>query len=261
MKVQPRAAVTIGLVIAYCAVVSLVWAITGVDYEAVHETPWRGIVLPVGIGAALIAAVTTYLGWWAPALRDRPPGKRWMLLVPGCFVLAGLGLLAGVDLGSIAALQLGGLVLGVLLVGFSEEMLVRGVGLVGLRGSFAEAGAWFVSCLLFGLIHVVNAFFGQGLGATLVQVVFAFVMGTVLYVVRRATGLLVVGMLLHAFWDFASLAGEAAGREESAWSVLAVVQYPALVLALVALVPLLRSEPAPSWTASTTRSPRPAQPA
>jgi hypothetical protein len=52
------------------------------------------------------------------------------------------------------------------LVGFSEEMLTRGTGLVGLRGGVGEAAAWFLSCLLLGLLHALNIFSGQAIGAT-----------------------------------------------------------------------------------------------
>lgn len=63
---------------------------------------------------------------------------------------------------------------------------------------------WYVSSLRFGLIHVPNMLFGQGIGATVQQVFFAFAIGTAYYVTRRISGALVVTMLLHAMWDFST---------------------------------------------------------
>ena len=90
--------------------------------------------------------------------------------------LPGVGaLLGGVGPADRSAGYLLALGAGTLLVGFSEEMLTRGTGLVGLRGGFGEAAAWFFSCLIFGLIHALNVFFGQAIGTTVQQIGFAFV--------------------------------------------------------------------------------------
>jgi len=39
-------------------------------------------------------------------------------------------------------------------------------------------------------------------GRTLIQIVFAFVAGTLFCVTRIASGLLITSMLAHALWDF-----------------------------------------------------------
>ncbi len=98
------------------------------------------------------------------------------------------------------------LALGVLFVGLFEELLTRGVLLVGLRRRLPEFGVWIASCVLFGLLHLLNALAGATLAATLVQVVFAASFGSTLYVARRLTGNLLAPVLLHAAWDFGSIA-------------------------------------------------------
>ena len=50
-----------------------------------------------------------------------------------------------------------------------------------------------------------NAFFGQSRQATAVQIVMAFLAGTALYITLMVTGTLLVGIVLHALWDFGSL--------------------------------------------------------
>lgn len=245
MRVQPRPLVTVVLVLGYVAIVGVTWAALGVDYETMGDSTSnavRGIVIPVALASAALAAATTYLGWWQPDLRERDRAPRWLWVVPALMVIPGLGSLAG---GFDPAGRGGGLLLalavGTLLVGFGEELLTRGTGLVGLRGGFAELGAWFSSCVIFGLLHALNVLFGQSLGSTVQQVVLAFLAGSVLYITRRVSGTLVVGMLLHAWIDFSTLAfSQAALDAESPWVALGTLQWVAFVLALVGVAVVLR---------------------
>jgi membrane protease YdiL (CAAX protease family) len=261
MRVQPRAGIAVLLAVVYTAVVSGLWWLTGTDYRTVGDSTanvLRGIVLPVGAGAVFLAAAATYLGWWRPALREeRRAGPRWLLLVPTFFFLAAFGTLMSGDISAIDPAQLVALAAGVLLVGFSEEMLCRGLGLVGLRGSVSEPAAWLWSCVIFALLHGVNALFGQSIGSTLLQMAVAVAAGTAFYVIRRISGLLIWCMLLHAFWDFGTLSSDAApAGTTSPWAALAVAQWGAFVLACVGVVVLFRRHaatgaPAP---APSTRS-------
>jgi membrane protease YdiL (CAAX protease family) len=245
MRVAPRPLVTVGVALGYMAIVAVLWWLLGLDYDAVGSstsTVVEGIVVPVGLGAVFLAAVTSYLGWWGPALREELGAPRWLWAVPVLMFLPGVGFVLG---GSAAADRSAGFLLalgaGCLLVGFSEEILTRGTGLVGLRGRFGEPLSWFFSCLLFGLIHALNALFGQSVGATLQQVLFAFLAGSVLYVTRRVAGTLVVCMLLHAWIDFTTFAfGDAAVDAESPAVSLASAQWLAFLLALVGVVVVLR---------------------
>jgi hypothetical protein len=120
-------------------------------------------------------------------------------------------------------------------------MLTRGTGLVGLRGGFREPLAWFFSCLLFGLVHALNLFFGQSLGSTVQQIAFAFAAGSVFYLTRRLAGTLVLCMLLHAWIDFTTIGFSDGAREaESLFTVFGLLQFPAFVLAIVGVVVVLR---------------------
>ena len=67
---------------------------------------------------------------------------------------------------------------------------------------------WFLSCLLFALLHLPNWFFGLGPSA-LGQVLLAFGGGSVFYLLRRFSGTLLWAIGLHAMWDFATIGGEA----------------------------------------------------
>lgn len=245
MRVAPRPLVTVGIGLGYMAIVAATWSFLGFEYDEVGSsttTVVEGIVVPVAIGAVFLAAATSYLGWWGPALHEDMRAPKWLWAVPVFMFLPGLGfLLGGSDEADRSAGFLLALGIGCLLVGFSEEILTRGTGLVGLRGGFGEALSWFFSCLLFGLIHALNALFGQSVGSTMQQILIAFLAGSVFYITRRVSGTLVVCMLLHAWIDFTTFAfADAAIDAESPTVALAGAQWIAFVLALVGVAVVLR---------------------
>lgn len=243
MRVQPRAWIAVAVVAGYAAIMGAVWAITGADYETVGSTAanaWEGIVLPVALASLFTAGVTFALGWWSPALRENPVGPGWLRILPVLLVLTSLGTLLSHGFEGVGARLVLTLALGTLLVGFGEELTLRGVGIVALRGSIGEVGVWFFSSLLFGLLHALNALFGQSAADTGRQIVFAFVFGSAFYVVRRVTGTLVVCMLVHAFWDLSTFVADASTGGVTAFAALALLQYAAVVVAVIGLVVLLR---------------------
>jgi membrane protease YdiL (CAAX protease family) len=244
--VQPRPLIAVGVFAVYAAIVVALWAALDVDYETVADTNRNiveGIIVPIGAGALFLALVTTWLGWWRPALfEEERAGRRWMLLVPILIATVALISVAFIDWGSPNTDVLALLAVAVLLVGFSEELLTRGLLIVGFRGSMTEGWVWFLSVLLFGLLHSVNVFFGQSLGQTVFQMVFAAMLGTAFYVTRRVLATIVVGMLLHATWDFGVLGADATGGEAYG----GILVWPLVVIAFVAVWKLLRGAREPA---------------
>jgi uncharacterized protein len=239
MRVQPRALIAVVAAAGYMAIVSVLWWATGVSYSKIAETSvalFIGIVVPVGVGAVFLTVTATVLGWWRPAMFEKKVGHGWMWLAPAFMLIAALALIASRDLtkmNPVWALTLGA---GVLLVGFSEEIMTRGICLVGYRGSLSESWAWFAMSLTFGLLHGLNLLFGQALLPTLQQVLVSFVAASVFYVLRRVSGFLLWAMILHAIWDFASLAGSTVLAGPGAiFAVLSFLQYAGMLVALVAV--------------------------
>ncbi|MEZ5077140.1 MAG: CPBP family intramembrane glutamic endopeptidase [Solirubrobacterales bacterium] len=228
----------------------LVNLIGGVDYDEIADSARNvllGIVVPVAVASALVAALATYFGWWREIMVERPAGRPWSLIVPGIFALGIVGGLFGVPFGDWATGTILLLALGTLLVGFGEELTTRGVLLVGMRARYREILVWLITSGLFALMHGLNIISGQAVGKTLVQVVFTFVIGSVLYASRRATGLLIVPMILHALWDFTLLTGQGpgAGTAQEATqgqAALIVAMYLAAAAAVVFLVRVVRKE-------------------
>lgn len=243
MRVKPTAVISVALLFIYMAFVAAIWTINGVDYETVAESSdsvLKGIVIPVGAGAIFLAVAASWLGWWRPAMVETSRvGPRWGFVVPALLLVIALSGVVSIDFGAASTATLLLLALGTGLVGFSEELLTRGLMIVGFRGTLSEGWVWFLSSLLFGLLHGLNVFFGQSVGATVRQIVFAFLLGTAFYVTRRLTGLLVVTMVIHAIWDFGALGTEHSGAEAS--GIGGLLLWPAVILALVVLAKILRS--------------------
>ncbi len=212
------ALLAVGVFLAYTLLVAVLWRVTGTRYDHLvdsRSTILRGIVLPIGLGGALVAVVTIWHGWWDAAMFPGAAAPRWVLVVPGLLVLAALINIASIDWRSPRARLLPLLLLGTALVGFAEELLTRGQLVVGLRDAGAtELVVWLVTSLLFALLHGINALFGQSGRATVTQIVAAFFAGTAFYMTLMATGTLVVAMVIHALWDFGTLGIMATERQQ-----------------------------------------------
>jgi len=255
MRVQPRPSVGIVLFVVYAAIFSVGFLASGVDYDAVADSTsnvMKAIVLPVGIGALVLLLVTYFFGWWRPVFRDEDRAPRWTLLIPAFMTVAVVAGLVTADWGGRDSSFIVWLLVGTLFVGIAEEVLTRGLLLTAFRGGMGEVGVWFWTSLLFGLLHALNILFGQSVGATIQQIVFAFVFGSVLYACRRATGLLVIPIVLHALWDFTTFLSSGEGATVSA-GAQGIIAYGAVIVCIVALFKrsLFETSPTESMTAQT----------
>ena len=109
--------------------------------------------------------------------------------------------LCGVAFGAISAEHVVAIVCAGVLVGWRRRRCsgASSFGAFALRTS--EVDAILISFAVFGLFHLSNWAAGAPLGGTLAQVVLAALSGSVLYMARRGTGLLLAGMVLHGLWD------------------------------------------------------------
>lgn len=228
--------------LAYAITFVAVELIFGIDYDDIGDTAdnaLQGILLPVLIASLVIAVIATRWGWWRLAMREQRTLPGWTLIVPILMAVAVIGGLIGADWDRDTDLIVF-VVIGTLFVGFGEEMASRGLLLVGARGERPEVQVWLITASLFALLHGLNIVLGQAVGLTLTQIVFAFAFGSALYIVRRSTGLLVVGMLLHGLWDmstFLNLApADAVDRVPAGGSIQGLIGDLVLIATAVALV-------------------------
>ena len=240
MRVQPRPIVGVAIFVVYAVIFSIGFLASGVDYDQVADTTnnvVKAVVIPVGIGALVLLLVTYFLGWWRPVFRDEDRAPRWTLLIPAFMAAAILAGLVTADWGGKGSSLIVWILVGTLFVGIAEETLTRGLLLVGLRGGMGEVGVWFWTSLVFGALHGLNILFGQSVGDTLRQIVFAFVIGSALYACRRATGVLLVPIVLHWLWDFTTFMADGSQATASTASGLqGVVAYGAVIVLIVALI-------------------------
>ena len=205
MRVTPRMWIGFVVFVGYCATIVLITKLGGVPYPEIGksaEATFKGAVLPIGVGALLLVITATALGWWRPALfeRRRSP-RRWPIVAPVIMVVVALVNLVSTDWSQFDAAFLLSLVgLGVF-VGFSEEMMSRGLVLTAFRSRLREGWAWLLSSFLFGLMHLLNVALGAPFSGTIAQVAIAFGSGTAFYILRRVTGSLIAAMVLHGLWD------------------------------------------------------------
>lgn len=163
-----------------------------------HELTAR--LLAEAFFCVYVAGLVTALGWWREIGFNRPRNARglaayapWLLLP--LLVVAGQGVHPA-DPGRMLAF--GGLML---MVGFAEEVLLRGVVLHVLRpGGLMRAVL--LSSVFFGAAHLLNLFAGHGLQPTLVQVIYATFIGIGMAGPRVYSGTIVPAILLHALIDF-----------------------------------------------------------
>jgi hypothetical protein len=95
MRVTPRPLIGIVIWAAYAiyAVVSVLPF--GIDFDEVADTPSnviKGIVIPLGLGAAALLAGVYFMGWWRPVLHEEHRSPRWTLLIAA---LTGLAVVVG----------------------------------------------------------------------------------------------------------------------------------------------------------------------
>ncbi|MCP1415240.1 CPBP family intramembrane glutamic endopeptidase [Paenarthrobacter sp. A20] len=234
MRIAPKVWIGLAIWIGYVVVVTAIQLLSGIPYpelSASASNVWRAIVVSLSIGSILLAATAWWLGWWKPALRDRHRAPhKWPIIAPLVLLLAALVNFAGTDWSKFDAGFLLALLTFGVLVGFAEEFSTRGLVLVALRSKLGEGWVWFLSSLMFGLMHAVNFFAGQALSPTLTQVVLTFALGTGFYILRRTTGTLLWAMALHAIWDISTFTVAYAPTELA--GLAGPIQYLSAILAV-----------------------------
>ena len=118
---------------------------------------WRSITVPVLVSLVFVYAVVGVLGWWRPVFTDDRPVRRWVWVIPVIIAVAALAGMNYPGLGKHSAGFIALLALSMLGVGFAEEGMFRGLGVVTFRANgFTEAKVALWTCVLFGLAHATN---------------------------------------------------------------------------------------------------------
>lgn len=234
------------VVVAYLLIIHLGGLVISVlaDEEDIFST--RGVVftmvIPLGLALVFTYGVIAALGWWRPIFQDARPVNRWVWAVP---VILLVSILLGINYGELS--DKGWLYVIVLLVatqfvGWGEEGMFRGIGVVVLRKHGLREGRvalW--SSIIFGLVHLTNAI-GTGASAIPQAIVVSFA-GYFFYLTRRVSGSNVLNSILHGLFDFAliSCVGIVDDQQFYLGTVAPILVYP--ILAIVLFVKRRRIEP------------------
>ncbi|ACQ78761.1 Abortive infection protein [Beutenbergia cavernae DSM 12333] len=249
-RATPSVPVAAVVFVVYCVIVIGLMKAAGVGYEHFFDSAQaalRAVVLPLAAGAVWL---TAFLVWarWDHVFRDarRLPTSWFLWILPGLMALVAVLHLLGLDWNRFTPGHVLAVLLASLLVGYTEETLFRGIVLRALRqGARSEGMAILWTTLWFGGFHLTNLLLNEP-GAVL-QVVFAALTGTALYLARRGTGTIIAAMALHALWDNSTfLAGVHTSDSGPALAAnaLTTVVYPLAAVTLVVLVVRDRRRPA-----------------
>ncbi|MCB0910436.1 MAG: CPBP family intramembrane metalloprotease [Propionibacteriaceae bacterium] len=178
-----------------------------IDHENTFATPasvFVAIGLALAIGSVLLVVFSLTVGWLPRPLFGRQPveGRWWMWFAPVLVLVPILLRVFGTDYSAYSAGVIAVTFLTGALVGFSEELLTRGIAVTLLRRhGYREWAVAVLSSLVFALLHSANLLTGQSLFFVSYLLVYTFTFGLLMYLVMRVTGNIVWAMLLHGLTD------------------------------------------------------------
>jgi hypothetical protein len=200
------------LVLVYAAIIQIGGRVIGADVDTDEGLETAGnfveaMVIPIALSAVFVVGIATWLGWWPQIIHEPLRTQRWVRIVPAALLLAAaVGTSWGNLLDQKADLVLAVVVL-VSIVGFTEELMFRGVGLVTFRRmGLTEARVALYSSAIFGAVHLSNAL-ATGTSAIFQAIVVSFT-GYMLYLTRRWAGAIWLAMPVHASQDFLIISGQ-----------------------------------------------------
>lgn len=185
----------------------------------------HGVGWNIALALAFLLAVKTVIGW-----RDlgfvKPDlmGSLKLLWLPAIYLalFLALAIILGLPPLSVALFVF----LNTLIVGFSEEIMFRGVLFRGLLSRLSIWPAMITTSVLFGSVHILNVFLTGKLGEAAVQAVTAGMSGFLFMALLIRTGSIWVPIIYHALWDFGTFmvssasSGGQIGPESNALAIL-----------------------------------------
>lgn len=200
------------IVVVYAAIIQVGGRVigAGVDPDDAFATTGDflpAVLIPIALSAVFAVAVATWLGWWSQIIHEPRRTQRWVRIVPIALLLAAL---VGTSWGNLLD-QESGLVLAlvalVCVVGFTEELMFRGIGVVTFRRMrLTEGNVALYSSVIFGAVHLSNAL-ATGTSAIFQAIVVSFT-GYMLYLTRRWAGAIWLAMPVHGSQDFLISSGQ-----------------------------------------------------
>ncbi len=216
-----------------------------------------GHFIPLAIAIIGLLLFLRWAGWGEDVWRERPtptltPRRWWLVSIPVLVVLLPISQFGDVPWASRPIGYVLVIAAGTLMVGFGEELLIRGVLLTAVRARHGELIALLGTSLVFALAHIPGSIIaGASLATIAFQVSFLAAAGAAYYWGRRVTGRLWVAMLAHAFTDWVLYLASRAGTPGASMPhdhagspnpIQATVQIMLLVATTVSIISVIRED-------------------
>lgn len=209
------------------------------------------MIITRGLGSVMFTVLLGYLGY--RVMKPRNIGRGMLFALPAFAVVINnlpiLSLIWGDAYLTSPAWQVVLFAVQCLFIGIFEETAFRGaifLILLEKRRSSTKEIFWVtvVSSAIFGGIHIFNLFAGAGLGPTIQQVGYSFLIGAMCAVVLLRTKNIWICVLLHAVYDFCGFLLPTLG-DGSWWDTPTVIFTVILAVAVTVymVVALLRVTP------------------
>lgn len=170
------------------------------DPIELEELTTSGIAWQVLAAGLLLVAVIAWRRWRDMGFRAPMPGTLRLLWLPGLILMLLVALLLALGLPAPVTVLL--VLVNTLLVGFSEEVMFRGVLFRALLARLSIWPAVLWTTAAFGGVHVFNGFLTGHFALAALQAVAASCTGLMLMAIVLRTGSLWVAIVLHAAWDW-----------------------------------------------------------
>jgi uncharacterized protein len=178
------------------------------DFASSTSNMVKGALVPVAICATGLVVILAATGRLVEAFTYEPRSESVLLWsIPVVVLLGAVVRLWGTSWSTVGARFVLVALVTSAMVGFSEELLIRGY-FVDVLQSQGISTIWIaiVSSILFGVIHGLNALNGQDAQTTLMQVAASTVLGLGLFAALAVSGTLWLPIAMHALFDFSLLA-------------------------------------------------------
>jgi uncharacterized protein len=191
----------------------------------------HGVAPSLAAAGLFLLVIVIVFRWWREAGLAQGPQPGTLRVIWPWLVFLALFAASALNAGLPPASVTLFILVNTALVGWSEEVMFRGLWLRGLHRSFGIWVAILGSSLIFGAIHVLNVFLTGDLRGAVIQSAAAFLSGVFLAAVRLRTGSLWTGIVLHGLWDAGTFL-VAAGATTAAAAPTALGDYGSVVLSI-----------------------------
>jgi membrane protease YdiL (CAAX protease family) len=158
-RLKPNLKNALLIVFFYTIYIFLMMYFSGVPYTDFGKSSsnmLHGVLIPVAIGSLLLTIVAVWSGWWKDVWRDKYhiKGHNWMYIFVVLAVISIIGNFLKGNIGSLDTMLIFTIFVATAFVGYSEELLTRGLLIRGARGSgLSEVKVFLIVMVVFGLFH------------------------------------------------------------------------------------------------------------